>query len=277
MHVRSRYTAVLCLALSALAGGAQAVGFDEKLKAPQAKTAAEIGNLAESYSATFARLEAASPAESVTHKTLFLDHFELKWQVQQALDAKRSLGDLSAVGLETRDDGSIHIDLSEHPQWDPFPRKLASLLPTMNLEGLGPLLVNRGFRDSDVAALGNYIATHDLKAATYAKTLPVAVSFSRLVKKYDKLKVPVSNRLVLSYIYQRSRAEALAQLEWAQGLLGVLDAQRVRVLHSYLSELQGESLWAPDDIEAGISGLLTLMRLPDYEQRATAEARGVTP
>jgi hypothetical protein len=277
MHLRSRYTAVLCLALSALAGSVQAVEFDEKLKAPKAKSAAEIGNLAQSYSATFARLEAASPTESVTNKTLFLDYFDLKWQVQQALDEKRPLGNLSAAGLETRDDGSIHIDLSEHPQWDPFPRKLASLLPTMNLEGVGPLLINRGFRESDVAALGNYIATHDLKAASYAKTLPIAISFSKLVKKYDKLKIPVSNQLVFSFIYQRSKAEALAQLEWAQGLLGVLDAQRVRVLHSYLSELKGESLWAPDDIERGIPGLLALMRLPDYEQRATAEARGVAP
>jgi hypothetical protein len=277
MHVRSRYTAVLCLALSAFAVGAQAVEFDEKLKAAQAKSAAEIKTLAENYSAAFARLEAASPAASVTDKTLFLDHFDLRWQVQLAIDEQRPLEDLSAAGLEKHEDGSIRIDLAEHPQWDPFPRKLASLLPTLNLEVAGPLLVNRGFRESDVAALGNYIATHDLKAATYSKTLPIAVSFSRLVKKLDKLKVPVSNRLVLSYLYQRNKAEALAQLEWAQGLLGVLDAQRVRVLHSYLSELRGVSMWARDDIEKGAAELLTLMRQPDYEQRAAAEAKGVTP
>jgi hypothetical protein len=277
MPLRSRYTAVLCVALSALAGAAQAVEFDEKLKAPQAKSAAEIRNLAENYSATFARLEAASPMESVTNKTLFFDYFDLKWQVQQALDEKRPLGDLSAVGLEMRDDGRILIDLNEHPQWDPFPRKLASLLPAWNLETLAPLLINRGFRERDVAALGNYIATHDLKAAAYAKTLPMAIGFSKLVKKYDKLKVPISNGLVFSFLYQRSKVEALAQIEWAQGLLGVLDAQRIRVLHSYLSELKGQSLWAPDDVETGIPALLALMRLPDYEQRATAEAKGATP
>jgi hypothetical protein len=277
MHLRSRYTAILCVALSALAGAAQAVEFDEKLKAPQARSAAEIRNLAESYSATFARLEAASPMESVINKTLFFDYFDLKWQVQQALDEKRPLGDLSAVGLEIRDDGRILIDLNEHPQWDPFPRKLASLLPAWNLETLAPLLINRGFRERDVAALGNYIVSHDLKAAGYAKTLPMAISFSKLVKKYDKLRVPVSNGLVFSFLYQRSKAEALAQIEWAQGLLGVLDAQRIRVLHSYLSELKGQSLWAPDDVEKGIPALLALMRLPDYEQRATAEAKGATP
>jgi hypothetical protein len=276
MYVRSRYTAILCLALSAFAGGARAVEFDEKLKAPQAKTAAEVRTLAESYSATFARLEAVSPAELVTNKPLFLDHFDLKWQVQMALDEKRPLEDLSAMGLQAKD-GRLHINYAEHPQWDPLPRKLALMLPNMNLENLGPLLVNRGFRESDVTALGDYLATHDPKLAGYSKTLPIAISFSRLVKKLDKLKVPVSKRLVLSYIYQRNQAEELAQLDWAQGLLGVLDAQRGRVLLSYLSELRGVGVWGPDNVEAGIADLLSLMRLPDYEQRATAEAKGVAP
>jgi hypothetical protein len=276
MPLRSRYTAVLCVALSALAGAAQAVEFDEKLKAPQAKSAAEIRNLAENYSATFVRLEAASPEELVTSKTLFLDHFDLRWQVQMALDEKQPLGDLSGTGLE-KSDGNIRINFVEHPQWDPLPRKMALMLPGMNLENLGPLLVNRGFRESDVTALGAYLATHDPKVAGYSKTLPIAISFSRLVKKMDKLKVPISKRLVLSYIYQRNKAEDLAQFEWAQGLLAVLDAQRGRVLLSYLSELRGVGVWGPDDVDAGIAGLLTLMRLPDYEQRATAEAKGIAP
>jgi hypothetical protein len=262
--------------LSALAGIAQAVEFDERLKAPQAKSAAEVKTLAKNYSATFARLEAASPMELVTSKTLFLDHFDLKWQVQMALDEKQPLGDLTGTGLE-EEDGNIRINFTEHPQWDPLPRKLALMLPAMNLENLGPLLVNRGFRESDVTALGNYLSTHNPKTAGYSKTLPIAISFSKLVKKLDKLKMPVSKRLVLSYIYQRNKAEELAHLEWAQGLLGVLDAQRGRILLSYLSELRGVGVWGPDNVEAGIADLLNLMRLPDYEQRATAEARGITP
>lgn len=279
MHVPSyqRYASVLCLAIAAFAGGAQAVDFDEKLKAPQAKGAAEIKSLAENYSANFARLEAASPVESVTSPSLYLEYFDLRWQITQAIDQKRPINDLSAVGLEKRDDGSITIDLQAYPQWDPFAKKLASLMPNMNLDNLAPLLINRGFRQSDLDALKNYIATNNLKAAVSAKTLPIAISFSKVVKKLDRLKMPVSNSLVFSYIYQRNKASALVERDWAEGLVQVLDAQRVRVLHSYFSELKARSTWAPSDVEGGIAGLLAALRLPDYEQRATAEAKGETP
>lgn len=277
MHVRIHHAAALCLALAAFAGSAQAVEFDEKLKAPMAKGAPELKTMAENYSATFARLDGASPAESVTNRSLFLDYFDLKWQLTRALDEKRSLQDLSSVGLIKQADGSISIDLGEYPQWDPFVAKLASLLPAMNIDSAGPLLINRGFRESDLVALKHYIATHDLKAAAKAKTLPVALSFSKVVKKLDKMKRPITNDLVFSFIYQRNKVEALVEREWAEGLLKVLDAQRVRVLHSYFSEMKGKANWAGDDVDAGVAGLLALMRLPDYEQRATADANGVAP
>lgn len=277
MHVRNKYAAALCLALAVFAGSAKAVEFNESLKAPQLKGAAEIKTMAENYSATFARLDAASPAELVTDRSLFLERFDLEWQLQRALDEKRTLEDLSAVGLVKQADGSISIDMGAYPQWHPFVQKLTSLLPSMNLDNLSSLLINRGFRETDVVALKDYIATHNLKAATTSKTLPIAISFSKAVKKLDKMKRPVTNDLVFSFLYQRSKAEALAEREWAEGLLQVLDAQRVRILHSYFSEMKGKKIWAADDVEAGVAGVLAQMRLPDYEQRAIAEATGVTP
>jgi hypothetical protein len=69
----------------------------------------------------------------------------------------------------------------------------------------------------------------------------------------------------------------MAQRDWAEGLLRTLDAQRIRVLHSFFDEMTRTSSWAPNDAEAGIAGVLALMRLPDYEQRAIADAKGVTP
>jgi hypothetical protein len=278
MHVPSyqRCAAVLCLALAAFAGSAQAVEFDEKLKAPRAKSSAEIKTLAENYSASFTRLGAASPMEALANKALFLEYFDLKWQISRALDEKRPIPDLSAAGLVKQADGSISIDLGANPQWDPFAQKL-SLLPAMNFENLSPLLVNRGFRESDLVALKNYMTTHDLQASMKASTLPMAIGFSRVVKKLDKLKLPVSNGLVFSYLYQRSKAEALEELKWAEGLLGSVDEQRGRILQSYLSEMKGKATWAPSDVETGVANLLTHMRLLDFEQRATAEARGVAP
>ena len=273
---RGRVAAVLLLWLASIAGAAQAVEFDEKLKAPRAMGAPELKSTAQSYSASFARMREASPAELVTNKALFLEHFDLEWQINRALEDKRPLEDLSALGL-VKHEGGLRVDYGAFPQWQPFAELLASLVPTWSMDSVGPLLVNRGFRASDVAALKNYVDTHDLKAATSARTLPIAISFSKVVKKYDKLKQPVGKNLVFAFLYQRGKVEAEARRAWAEGLIRTLDDQRVRVLHSYFEEMQGIGYWSPDDADAGVANLLTVMRHPDYEQRAIAEARGVTP
>ncbi len=277
---RGSVTAGLLLCFASIVGVAQATefitGFDEKLKAPMAMGATELKSRAQGYSANFARLREISPIEMVTNKALFLEHFDLVWQINRALEDKRPLEDLSALGLVKHDDG-FRIDYGAFPQWQPFPEVLASLVPTWSMDGVGPLLVNRGFRGSDVAALKNYVDTHDLKAATSAQTLPIAISFSKVVKKYDKIKHPVGKDLVFSFLYQRGKVEAEARRAWSEGLIRTLDDQRVRVLHSYFAEMPGIGYWSPSDVDAGVANLLAVMRLPDYEQRATAEARGVSP
>jgi hypothetical protein len=267
---------LMMLLLATFAGRAQAVAFDEKLKAPMARGSVELKTQAESYSASFAQLRTASPVEMVTNRALSQEHFDLVWQLTRALEDKRPLEDLSALGL-VKDGNGFRIDYNAFPQWQPFPEKVALLMPTMNMDVTGPQLVGRGFRDSDVVALRNYLETYDLKAATRARTLPIAISFSKVVKKYDKIKRPVGKDVVFSFLYQREKVEMEARRTWSEGLIRSLDDQRVRVLHSYLSELQGVGYWSPDDVEAGVAGLLAVMRLPDYEQRATAQAEGVTP
>ena len=175
-------------------------------------------------------------------------------------------------------DGGFRIDYNAFPQWQPFPEVLASMVPTWSMDSVGPLLVNRGFRGSDVAALKNYVETHDLKAATSARTLPIAISFSKVVKKYDKIKRPVGKDLVFSYLYQRGKAEAEARRAWSEGLIRTLDDQRVRVLHSYFAEMPGHRLLGGQRCRRRsrkpvgrheTSGLRTT--------RNRAEARGVTP
>jgi hypothetical protein len=212
----------------------------------------------------------------VTNRALSQEHFDLVWQLTRALEDKRPLEDLSALGL-VKDGNGFRIDYNAFPQWQPFPEKVALLMPTMNMDVTGPQHVGRGFRDSDGVALRNYLEPYDHKAATRARTLPIAISFSKVVKKYDKIKRPVGKELVFSYIYQRNKAGAEVRRSWAEGLLQLLDAQRVRVLHSYFAEMESTGYWSPSDAEAGVASLLAVMRLPDYEQRATAEARGATP
>jgi hypothetical protein len=82
---------------------------------------------------------------------------------------------------------------------------------------------------------------------------------------------------VFAFLYQRDKVVAETRRAWAEGLIRTLDDQRARILQSYFSEMQSMGYWSPDDVEAGVANMLAIMRLPDYEQRATAEARGVTP
>jgi hypothetical protein len=281
MHVSSYPRAVawlpaVTLMLASFAGGARAVEFDERVKAPLARGGAEIKAQAESYAASYTRLRNASPLEMVADKALAQERFELEWQIKSALNEKRPLEDLSALGL-TKDENGLRVDYNASPQWEPFPERLAILMPTMKKNEVGPLLVARGFRDSDVAILWNYLETHSLKSAVTARTLPMAIGFSKVVKKYDKIKRPVGKDAVHSFIYQREKTEVEVRRAWAEGLLRTLDDQRVRVLQSFLSEIQGTGYWLPDDVEAGVASMLVAMRLPDYEQRARAEAAGVAP
>jgi hypothetical protein len=277
MHVSSYPRALAwLLMLAGLAGGAQAVEFDEKVKAPRARAGVELKTQAESYVANFARLRNASPMEAVADKTLALDHYELKWQLERALEDKRPMEDLSAIGLE-KDGNGFRINYNAFPQWNPFYETLATLMPTMDFDTAGSQFIARGFRASDIEALRSYLKTHDLKTETAERTLPLAIGFSKVVKKYDKIKRPAGRDLVFAFLYQRDKVVAETRRAWAEGLIRTLDDQRARILQSYFSEMQSMGYWSPDDVEAGVANMLAIMRLPDYEQRATAEARGVTP
>jgi hypothetical protein len=266
----------MTLILAGFAGGAQAVEFDEKVKAPMVRNGVELKTQAEGYSASYARLSNASPVEMVSSKALTQEFFEVKWQFERAIDAQRPLEDLSAVGLEKYENG-LRIDFSKFPQWNPFTEVLTDLVPATSAEIYGPPLVARGFRDSDITAMRNYVESHNLKSMMSAKTLPLAISFSKVVKKYDKIKRPAGNDLVFAFLHQRGEIEAQVKREWAEGLIRALDEQRVRILHSYFMEMQTTGYWLPDDADAGVANMLAVMRLPDYEQRATAAAKGVAP
>lgn len=278
MHVPSYPRVVaLVLMLAGFAGGAQAVEFDEKLKAPLMKDPAALRSQAESYVAKFTALQAAGPRELISNRALAAQRFDLTWQIQQAIDTHRPLGDLRTLGMEARDDGSYRVDYNASPQWQQFDEILLAWLPTTNWDMFGMQLIERGFRTEDVAAIRDYVTTHDPRKLSLQRSLPLAVSFSKVVKKYDRIKRPVDDGLVLSYLYQRTKVGAETNREWADGLLNTLDTQRARILMAYLSEMSSTGVWAPSDQRTGIDYLLGLMRLPNYEQLAAAEAEGVKP
>jgi hypothetical protein len=241
------------------------------------KDAAVLRSQAQSYIERFNALQAASPQEFIRNRALAAERFDLSWQIQQAIDVGRPLGDLSAIGLERQKDGSYRIDYNANPQWNRPDELLALLRFDPDWQGLRAILVSRGFREEDVAKLKEYVSTHDLEQSSRRESLPLALSFSRIVKKYDKIKRPVDDAAVLSYIYQCEKLKAERGREWAEALLNSLDAQRTRILLSFFDERKSTGLWAPSDQRAGIDEQVRLMRLPDFEQLATAEAAGGTP
>ena len=267
----------LLLLFASLAGIASAVEFDEKLKAPLIRDPAELRTQAQAYSARFAELQDAAGEQLITNRTLAGERFDLSWQLQQAIDAHRPLGDLSAIGFVSREDGSYHIDFNSFPQWERVDRKLATLLPTYQRESLVQILSNRGFTADETAKLEAYLASRDAGAEANQRRLPIALSFSKVVKKYDKLRRPVPDAVVLSYIYQRERASAEATREWAAGLLEAIGAHGSRILLSAMSEGTSTSVFAPSDQAAGIADTLAAVRRPDFEQQATAQSKGVKP
>ncbi|HEU4778646.1 MAG TPA: hypothetical protein VFS58_02060 [Steroidobacteraceae bacterium] len=279
MHVPSypRALALSLLVLASFAGSAQAVEFNERLKAPMMSEPGALRSQALSYVAKFSALQSAAPRELIRNRALASERFDLVWQIQQAIDSRRPLGDLSAVGLEAQPDGSYRVDYDASPQWDQLDQLLAGWLPQVNWQVFGEELVQRGFRPEDVAPLKEFVSTHDAQKISRRESLPISLGFSKIVKKYDKIKRPVDDAAVLSYIYQRDKFRAEKTRQWAESLLNSLEPQNARVLLAYFDEMSSTGVWAPSDQRAGIDGQLKLMRLADFEQLATAEAVGGTP
>ena len=287
MHVpnsqhRSRYrwrpplAAAWLLAL-ALTGSAQAVEFDASLRAPMMKSQGELKSQAQDYSAKFALISEAAPERLVTDTSLWREQFDVAWKVQRAMDEHRPLDELAAVGIVSDAMGHVRIDFNKYPQWFPFYERLSVLFAEPNMEGIGKELMQRGFRDTDVATLTNYVTTHDLKRSEAERALSVALSFNKLVQKFDRTRRPVDSGLLLSFVYQRSKVQSEVRREWAAGLIQSLDAQRARILFDYVSEPESFGVWTPTNQSIALAGVLEAMRLPDFEQKAIAEARGVQP
>jgi hypothetical protein len=274
---RPPFAAAVVAMFASVAGIANAVEFDDKVNVPQSKDAVELRSRAEVYSIRDAQARLAGLDAVVRNRQLARERFDASWDLQRAIDDRQSIGDLSALGIVDRGDGTFSVDLNAYPQWSDPAYDLAGILPSLNPTLLGAELARRGMQQGEVATLREYLATHDVNATTAAAALPIAVSFSRLVKKLDKLKRPVPDALVRSYIYQRDRATAEARRAWAESLLDAIGPSAARVVESYLGEMRSSGVWSPADTRYGIDGLLTNLRLPDFEQKAAAEAKGGTP
>jgi hypothetical protein len=264
------------LALAGAGGLAHAAGFDEKLKAPMMKDAADLLTQAQGFSTQYRAIRDASPAQLISNASLARQQFDLGWQVERAINERKPLPELESLGFVSLGNGGYQIDTRQHPEWRAQGEFLATMLSSNLREGVFAELQQRGFRGEDVAALNQYIGLHDVKKAARAAKVPVALAFQRVVQKFDKAGRPVPNALVVSYWYQSAREYSEAHRTWSEGLLLSLDAQRARVLLSYLSELVSFKSLIPESVDEGVIQTLTSIRAPDLEQRLTTP-EGVAP
>lgn len=272
---RPALVTMLMLTLAGLHGAAQAMEFDEKLKAPMMKSQGELHSQAQRLATQYRTLLETAPEQLIRNSALVRQQFDLKWQVQRAIDEHKPLEQLAALGIISQGNGSYGIDLGEHPEWNDLHETMAGFLVRADLVEVGPALISRGFRPEDVATLKAYVAEHNPDTAASAAALPVVVGFGRVVRKYDKLRRPVPEAVVVSFIYQRARAISESNRRWVAGLFERLDEQRIRIVMSSFTELKPTTVWIPENISQGIAEYLVLVRQPDFEARVTAESKGV--
>jgi len=274
---RPPFAATLMLTLATLTGMAQAVEFDEKIRAPMMKDAGEFKAQAQVLAAKYAAIREKSPEQLIRDPALGREKFDLRWQIESAIDGRQPLDDFAALGFNPRGDGSYSVDMAEHPEWNDLHEFMAGMLSRANLETTGPALVSRGFRPEDVETLRQYVAAENPDATAAAATLPITLGFGRTVRKYDKIKRAVPDAVVSSYLYQRARVSSESNRLWVQGLFDRLDAQRRRILLSTFFEPKSVAVWAPENLAAGYAALLAEVRRPNFEERAKAEAMGAAP
>jgi|KBSSwiStaDraftv2_1062776.scaffolds.fasta_scaffold239505_2 hypothetical protein len=274
---RRSFAAVLMLAVAGTGGLAHGAGFDEKVKAPRMMSASQTYAQAKEFGARYREIRAATPSQVITNASLAREKFDLKWQVEHAIDERKPPENLAELGFESLGNGAYKANLNEHPEWGDLAAAMVDILTGPNLKPLAQALTQIGFRPEDVTTLTDYVATHDPHAASKAASLPVALGFAATVRKFDKAKRPVPDALVLGYVYQTSRAVGESHRLWAAELLKQFDAQRSRVLLSTFMEFPATGEWHPTDPALVVASQLNTVRLPNFDELAKAEAKGVAP
>ena len=148
---------------------------------------------------------------------------------------------------------------SAHPEWDDLDQTIAALLSADEPGQCGAVARQpadfdpRTSRSSSVSMSASTIRS----AASAAATLPLALGFSRTVRKFDKLKRPVRTALVQSFcVSARAGGERGQSRCGSTGLLKALDAQRGRILLSSFLELEVDHVTGvPKTSVAGIAAV----------------------
>jgi hypothetical protein len=269
--VRNRLIYTLCATLWLLVSPALSVlaeDFDETIKAPEPLSGPALNHAAKNL---FGRFEKDRALVSILRSSdSHAEWAELRWQISTAIDARRPLNDLQAIGLNPRGDGAYDINLAICPQWFPLEDRMQAKFSPAALDGTLVALRQRGFRDQDVEVVTAYLRSNNLQQMIVSRTAPLTTSFAARTKNrmsHQRL----TNSDVSAYQYQFQRIVDDVERKWAIGLLDSLDLQRQRILTSYLLEMNAEMVMIPsntkDQVEQVENWLLSGQYLKDIQQQ----------
>ncbi|HKS57440.1 MAG TPA: hypothetical protein VJS12_19240 [Steroidobacteraceae bacterium] len=217
-----------------LAVAAQAAPFDEKSQAPRVASSQALRPKLEAHFQAFQhKQQEADPAAFISDRQAYRQWSDLYFAVGLALDERVPLKDLAEFGLVAQANGTYVVDLQKFPQWSPLDGRLYRLNNPAVLQDYEPALRARGFRDSDIAALRTYLATHDPRLALHAKGRELIESFAKRLQS-RRPGQPLNLDEALAFRYQKVTLRAETERQWAVALLDALDAQRQRILAAFL-------------------------------------------
>jgi hypothetical protein len=276
MEELNRLGASVSLLLALLvAAPTQAAPFDEKQRAPRVATSQALRTKLEAHFATFQRKQQdPDPAAFIRDVQAYRQWSDLYFSVQLAMDEKTPLKGLEAFGLVARPDGSYLVDLRAFPQWEPLDSRLHRLTNPEILESYVSALKARGFRDEDVTTLRTYVATHDPRMALHTEGRQLVDTFAKRLQAQRKSGVQRADlQEVLAYRYQKSALRTDIERRWAVGLMDALDAQRQRILASFLDEFQAEMAFgvSSDDLAETLEREAAPIVSGEYVQILTTE------
>lgn len=251
----------------ALGGAAQAVEFDEQLKVPRAVSATDLRTKIETLSAKVSGPGAVTALEALRDRALARERFDTQWMLGQMVDARVPLTELTSLGFSVKEDGSLSIDTRAHPEWRPLESNLQLLTAARLVEGLERELTMRGLPAADYLKLREYVSGHDLARARAESKLSIMLSASRKAKKLEKLR-RLDDRFFASLSYQRARAVAEVERQWALGLLDALSLQGQRVIASFVSEGASNTSFTPESTSEAYRHERELLLRPDFEKLA---------
>jgi hypothetical protein len=236
MDKPKRVIASVIWPLAMLLGAAHAASFDTRIKSPPAAVPEQIEARLKAHFDTFDRDRQKGPTAFLRNKAAHAQWSDLYYSVTLTMDEGKRLRNMDAYGLIANTDGTYTVDLKKFPQWAPLDTRLDVLTDPDVLEGYEPILKARGFRDSDLAAMRDYLATHDNQQLTLPDSKQLADSFAQRIHQRDAAGLPTDLEEARAFRYQLAKVRFEGNRQWALGLLDTLDNQRQRILASFFEE-----------------------------------------